>query len=277
MQNTPARAARSGQSAINQDAADGGYWHQRELAHALSRWRSDRLGARLALALFGPDLLRAASCGAEPMEDPAAKPDLVAWMVDANGLRRFCHISAKLARIGSTDDPARPMHHAARVKFDEAGPHGLLPDDDLEVRSAMLSHFIDGEPLARQDPRLAERAMARLRLSWSLVARSAIEGLKSPQATHLVISLASVEPDGSLRLAHTRALPSADAIEALTRDAPSMSCPREGQVGTLGSRMMHIQRGQALSLGAQRDIQIKINAGALFLHAPPLGEFHPRE
>lgn len=275
MQHTRPSPSRATQSAINQDAADGGYWHQRALASALRHWRSDRLGARLALALFGPDLFGASSCGAEPMEDPAAKPDILAWMVGSDGVKRLRHISAKLARIGSTDDPARPMHHAARVKFDEAGAHGLLPDDDLEVRSALLSHFIDGEPLARQDPDLARRAMAHLRSQWDLVARSAIEGLPHPRATHLVISLAEVQPDGSLRLAHTRSMPSSDAIAALARDAPSMSAPREGQVGTLGSRMMHIQRGQALSLGAQRDIQIKINAGALFLLAPPLSEFAP--
>jgi hypothetical protein len=261
-----------GQSAINQDAADGGYWHQRALIEALRHWRADPLGARLALSIFGPALWAARSCGAEPMEDPSAKPDLMAWMVGSDGARIERHISAKLARIGATDSPARPMHHAARVTFEEASEHGLLPESDLEIRSSLLSHFIDGEPLARQDPERAERAMAFLRDHWGLVALSAIEGLGDPRATHVAISLAQALPDGSLRLAQTRTMPSSAAIALLSREAPTMSDPREGQVGTLGSRWMHIQRGQALSLGPQRDIQIKINAGALFLAASALPE-----
>ena len=253
-----------GQSAINQDAADGGYWHQRALIIALTRWRGDPFGARLAMALFGPDLLAAKSCGAEPMADPSAKPDLRAWMIDKNGATRHAMVSAKLARLGSTDSSARPMHHAARVKFDDAADHGLLPHDDLEIRSALLGHFIDGESLSRQDPEIAARAMAHLSASWPLVARCALEGLGYPRATHVVVSFAEALEDGSLSLLQTRALPMQDAIAVLLTEPPSMSEPREGQVGTLGSRLMHIQRGQALSLGPQRDIQIKINAGALF-------------
>ena len=259
----------TGQSAINQDAADGGYWHQRMLISALTHWRRNPLGARLALGLFGMEALSAQAIGAEGMSDPSAKPDLTAWMV-LNGQRVERNISAKLARIGSTDSDARPMHHAARVKFDDAGAHGLLPDDDFELRGALLAHFIDGESLSRQDPVVAQRALAWLRVKWPMVARSAIEGMEFPKADTLVISLAKAQEDGSLSLVETRLLSAEWAISELISLQPNMSEPREGQVGTIGSKMMHIQRGQALSVGYQRDIQIKINAGALFSAANPL-------
>lgn len=265
-----------GQSAINQDAADGGYWHQRELIAALSRWRSDPLGARLLCALFGDAILSARSAGAEPMADPSAKPDLRAWMIGRDGQSIQAHISAKLARIGSTDSPARPMHHAARVTFENASAHGLMPEHDLEARSALLSHFVDGEPLAHQGTPSATAALDHLRASWVQVARSAIEGMREPKARWLVISLAEPQADGTLRIAQTRLMSSESAIALLISEEISPSSPRDGQVGTIGNRMMHIQRGQALSLGAQRDIQIKINAAALFYAAPVLEDI-PRK
>lgn len=260
----------TGQSAINQNAADGGYWHQHKLIEALNNWRSNPLGARLGLALFGSDLLRARSAGARPMDDPSAKPDLLAWMVDERGTRQEALVSAKLAREGSTASPARPMHHAARVKFEDAEAHGLLPADDLESRSALLSHFLDGESLSRREPEVRERAMVHLRSSWARAAACAVQGHAEPHAGWVVVSIASESPDGTLALALTRALRAADAVAALSAEPPEASEPREEQVGTIGSRMMHIQRGQALSLGAQRDIQVKINAGALFELAPEL-------
>jgi hypothetical protein len=261
-------------SQTHQDAADGGFWHERALVEALRRWRRDPLGARLAMALFGPEALRAQSGGADLMEDAAAKPDLRAWMEWGPGTRREALVSAKLARAGSTDGPERPMHHAARVRFEDAALHGLLPPNDaFEARGALLAHFIDGEPLSAQDPALAAAAMAHLASSWETVARSAIEGLGDPKATHLVISVAHVAPDGSLSLSSTHAMEAAGAIALLSSLAPSMSSPREGQIGTLGSRLMHIQRGQALSMGAQRDIQIKINVGALRAACAELPDF----
>lgn len=265
----------TGQSAINQDAADGGYWHQRALIEALSSWRSSELGARLALALFGAAALGARAIGAEPMDDPSCKPDLVAWLQPAEGARVSARVSAKLARLDSTSDSSRPMHHAGRARFEEAHLHGILPENDLEARAALLGHFVDGEPLARQEPASRDRAMLFLRAGWPLVAASAIRGIHDPRATHLVISTARALPDGSLQLAETRATPVEAAIAALLADPPELTDPREGQVGTLGSRMMHIQRGQALSLGEQRDVQIKVNAGALFALCPELPP-HPR-
>jgi hypothetical protein len=260
----------SGQSATNQDAADGGYWHQRLLIESIRRWRQSPLGARLVLSLFGSDALSALGAGAEPMQDPSAKPDLMVWLTLANENRLERFVSAKLARVGSTDSADRPMHHAARVKFEDADRHGMLPADDLEIRSALLSHFIDGEALAFQDPELSMRAMAFLRSGWPLVARSAIEGIDQPKADFVAISKALPQSDGTLQLVETRLISSIEAIRALLADPPKMSSPKEGQVGTLGSRLLHIQRGQAQSLGHQRDIQIKINAGALFALAPPL-------
>lgn len=262
-----------GQSAINQDAADGGYWHEEALAGALSRWRRDPLGARLALSIFGQDVLRASSGGASSMADPAAKPDLRAWMRWPDGSEREAHISAKLARIGSTDSPDRPMHHAARIKFEDADQHGLLPVEAFDVRGAILSHFIDGESLSRQDPAIADKALAHFKAHWSVVARSAIQGMSAPFASHLVISLAKIQEDGALTLQSSRSMSAEDAIAALCAAPPSLSAPRDGQVGTIGSKMMHIQRGQALSLGSQRDIQIKINVGALYLAAGELPDF----
>lgn len=266
-------SAYRGQSATNQDAADGGYWHEAALAGALSRWRRDPLGARLALSIFGPDALRASAGGAASMADPAAKPDLRAWMRWPDGLEREAHISAKLARMGSTDSPERPMHHAARVKFDDASLHGLLPQDAFDVRGAILSHFIDGESLSRQEPEIAAKALAHFQDQWATVARSAIQGMSAPFASHLVISMAKIQDGGSLVIQSTRSMSVADAIAALCAHPPALSAPRDGQVGTIGSKMMHIQRGQALSLGAQRDIQIKINVGALYLAAGDLPDF----
>lgn len=260
----------SGQSATNQDAADGGYWHQRLLIESIRRWRQSPLGARLVLGLFGTQALSASGAGAEPMQDPSAKPDLMAWLSLPDGTRLERFISAKLARVGSTDSDERPMHHAARVKFEDADRHGMLPPDDLEIRSALLSHFIDGEPLAFRDPELSMRAMAFLRSGWPMVARSAIEGIDQPKADIVAISKAETLGDGTLQLVETRLISSMEAISALLAEMPKMSSPREGQVGTLGSRLIHIQRGQAQSLGHQRDIQIKINAGALFSVAQPL-------
>lgn len=268
-----ARSSFRGQSAINQDAADGGYWHEEALAESLSRWRRDPRGARLALSIFGPDALKASSGGASSMADPAAKPDLRAWMRWPDGSEREAYISAKLARIGSTDSPDRPMHHAARIKFEDADQHGLLPVEAFDVRGAILSHFIDGESLSRQDPAISQRALAHFCDHWRLVARSAIQGLAAPCASHLVISLAEIQGDGTLALQSTRSMSSEDAIAALCAMPPSLSAPRDGQVGTIGSKMMHIQRGQALSLGVQRDIQIKINVGALYLAAKELPDF----
>lgn len=265
----------TGQSAVNQDAADGGYWHQRALIEALASWRSSELGARLAMALFGPDALGARAIGAEPMDDPSCKPDLLAWIQPLHGARVQAQVSAKLARLDSTSESARPMHHAGRARFEEAHLHGLLPEHDLEARAALLGHFVDGEPLARQDESARAVAMACLSASWAQVARSAICGLKDPRATHLVISLARTRPDGSLELAETRCMPAESAVFALAASPPELTDPREGQVGTLGNRLMHIQRGQALSLGPQRDIQTKINAGALFKMCQSLPP-HPR-
>ena len=261
-----------GQSAINQDAADGGYWHQRQLIEALNNWRSNPLGARLAMALFGENALRAKACGAEPMEDPSAKPDLRAWMRKPDGEIVEAWVSAKLARIGSTDSEERPMHHAARIKFEEADEHGLLPGNDLEIRSALLSHFIDGESIARIDPELRARCMAWLSSGWATAARSAIEGLGSPRATHLVVSLAKNSSGGQLELAGTRCIKAGQAAILAAGEAPKASEPREGQVGTIGGKWMHIQRGQALSSGPQRDIQIKINAAAFYASSPELPE-----
>lgn len=265
----------TGQSAVNQDAADGGYWHQRVLIEALLSWRSSELGARLALALFGSEALGARALGAEPMDDPSCKPDLLAWLQPQHGGRVQAYVSAKLSRLDSTSDSSRPMHHAGRARFEEAHLHGLLPEHNLEARAALLEHFVDGEPLARQDESARDVAMTCLRASWPLVAHSAICGLKDPRATHLVISVARARDDGSLELAETRCMLAHSAVSALGALAPELTDPREGQVGTLGNRLMHIQRGQALSLGAQRDIQTKINAGALFKTCSPLPP-HPR-
>lgn len=260
----------TGQAAINQDAADGGYWHQRALIDALARWRTSMLGARLALGLFGPMALHAKSMGANPMADPAAKPDLMAWMIDSDGQRREIFVSAKLARIGSTDSDARPMHHAGRVKFEDAPHHGLLPENDIELRGALLSHFVDGEPLSRQEANISSRALDFLAENWRTIARSAIAGQAAPHADFVAVSLAEAQEDGTLALRSTRIMTAQDAIDVLCQTAPTHSDPRDGQVGTIGSKFMHIQRGQALSLGEQRDIQIKINAGALHAAAADL-------
>lgn len=257
---------------MNTDAADGGLWHQDELRRRLARWRSDPIGATLACALFGSSAVSGASgAGAEPMEDTAAKPDFKVWIQLPGQERSRVLVSAKLISAEMTASAGRPNHHAARVKFEEAHEHGLLPISNLELKGALLEHFIDGEALARREPPVIEAALAHYREQWPLVARSALRGLKEPFAEFLVISVATGKAsEGAMTLVETRCCRIESAIEALLAEPPSLSSPREGQVGTIGSRLMHIQRGQALSLGAQRDIQIKINAQALFNAMPPL-------
>lgn len=257
---------------INTDAADGGLWHQDELCRRLSKWRSDPLGATLACALFGaPVLARAKSAGADRMEDAAAKPDLIAWALLSDGSRVESRVSAKLISGEMTASTSRASHHAARVKFEEAHEHGLLPELDFTLKGALLEHFIDGEALARREPETIESALAHYKKSWPLIARCAVRGLAEPFAHSLVISVAQGKAsEGGLALIETRCWPIETAIAFLLGEPPALSSPRDGQVGVIGSRLMHLQRGQALSLGAQRDIQIKINAQALFNAMPPL-------
>lgn len=261
-----------GKRLINTDAADGGFWHQDELCRRLSRWRSDPIGATLACALFGgPAMSRAKSAGAERMEDTAAKPDLIAWALLGDGSRLESRVSAKLISGAMTASTSRASHHAARVRFEEAPEHGLLPALDFTLKGALLEHFIDGEALSRREPELIQNALAHFQANWPTIARCAVRGLAEPFAHALVISVAHGKASqGGLDLTETRCWPIEKAIEFLIQEPPSLSSPREGQVGVIGSRLMHLQRGQALSLGAQRDIQIKINAQALFDAMPPL-------
>jgi hypothetical protein len=112
--------------------------------------------------------------------------------------------------------------------------------------------------------------LAFLAAHWRRVASSAIEGVGAPRPDVVAISLADAQDDGTLVLKSTRLLSAGQAIDVLCQLPPVLSDPRDGQVGTIGSKYMHIQRGQALSLGPQRDIQIKINAGALHSAASEL-------
>lgn len=257
---------------INTDAADGGLWHQDELCRRLSRWRSDPVGATLACALFGAQALsRAKAAGAERMEDTAAKPDLIAWALLSDGTRLESRVSAKLISGEMTASVSRASHHAARVRFEEAHDHGLLPALDFALKGALLEHFIDGEALSRREPEVIQNALDHFQKNWPTIARCAVRGLAEPFAHALVISVANGKAsEGGLSLTETRCWPIERAIEFLLNEPPGLSSPREGQVGVIGSRLMHLQRGQALSLGAQRDIQIKINAQALFNAMPPL-------
>lgn len=258
---------------MNTDAADGGLWHQDELRRRLAKWRSDPIGAPLAISLFGLDTLKkASSAGAERMEDITAKPDLRAWVKPIGTHSRLeALISAKLISAEMTTSLSRANHHAARVKFEEAHLHGLLPENDYQIKGSLLEHFIDGEALSRQSPEAIESALAHFKTQWPLIARSALQGLRAPFAQFLVVSTAEGKAStGALSLIETRCCTIEDAIALLISEPPALSSPREGQVGTIGNRLMHLQRGQALSLGIQRDIQIKINAQALFNAMDPL-------
>lgn len=252
-------------------AADGGLWHQEEILRRLALWRADPIGLGVAIALFGTDALSARRVSPLRMDDPAAKPDFGARIEMPDGSCRSALISAKLIRGSMTRSDARPAHHASRVKFEEAHLHGLLPESSLLARSALLEHFIDGEPLSAQPIDRREAALDHLAAHWGLIARSALEGLRDPKPSFLLISVAeSSAADASLSLSETRVLPIEEAIRLASSGAPSLSAPRDGQIGTIGTRWMTLQRGQALSSGPQRDIQTKINAAALFGQAPPL-------
>lgn len=259
-------------SLMNTDAADGGLWHQDELCRRLSKWRSDPIGAPLAISLFGLDALKKASfAGAHRMEDLTAKPDLRAWIRSNSGLESGALISAKLISAKMTSSISRANHHAARVKFEDAHLHGLLPADDFQVRGSLLEHFIDGEALSRQSEDAITQALHHFKTQWPLIARCALQGFQAPYAEFLVISIAEGKAsEQGLTLIETRCCSIDKAIEFLVTEPPSLSSPRDGQVGTIGSSLMHLQRGQALSLGVQRDIQIKINAQALFNAMPSL-------
>ncbi len=259
----------------SKSAADGGLWHQEEILERLRRWRADSLGFALALALFGEDAARALRLEPLRLSDPSAKPDLGARLLLPGGLSRQALVSAKLIAGEMTSSAERPSHRASRAKFEQAHLHGILPESDLLARAALLEHFIDGEPLSSQDPARRERALAHLRSCWRRIAASALEGLCDPKPDFLLISRAE-RIGSSWRLLETRLLPLSLAIDLAAEGSPAASSPREGQIGTLGTRMLHLQRGQALSLGEQRDIQTKINAAALFALAPPLPEIPRR-
>lgn len=250
-------------------AADGGLWHQEEILSRLARWRADPLGLALAIALFGPDAPKARSLAPLRLSDLSAKPDFGARLLPLSGAPRDALVSAKLIAGAMTSSDARASHHASRAKFSEAHLHGILPESDLLARAALLEHFIDGEPLARQSPERLEAGLSHLRAHWGAIARAALEGLSNPKPSFLLISRAEREGD-SWRLLETRLLPMGRAVELASEGIPSASEPREGQVGTLGTRMLHLQRGQSLASGPQRDIQTKVNAAALFEAAGPL-------
>jgi len=353
-------AGRRSASERNQQAVDGGLWHQEEICKRLARWRSDPIGWGIARSIFGAQSLKEARV-IEPrrMLDAIAKPDLAARWISLDGEARSEHISAKLIASQPGASLSRPVHHAGRVRFEVAQEHGILPDDPL-VAGWILEHFIDGEPLSARAPEEAERALEHFRAQWARVARAAIGGQDAPRAGWLLISMAQwpgtpdlflgdaqyvpikvrqalaqaeaeaqeraleaahqnarhsarenaqkdaasgpgvetetneldeeansdAEDAGEAflgaknesdsqepivpRLVETRILSMERAVEILASEPPTLSRPRESQVGSIGSRLMLVQRGQARSLGPQRDIQVKICAGALFEAAGPL-------
>lgn len=255
----------------HQDSAQGGLLHELAWVDRLRSFRRDPWGARAALAFFGSESCSSGSpLLADRWADRSAKPDLCARLGDQRAL-----ISVKLIREGSsTDSDSGPMHHAARWRFESAHLEGALPDpadpSGAPARAALLSHFIDGEPLGAQPAEARAAALDFLIASWDRICHSAVAGSGSDPADWLLIARESASDPAELLDA--RALRVDQAVAFLRSEPPSIKPPKDGQIGTLGSRLLHLQRGQALSLGAQRDIQIKINAKALFDRAEPLPE-----
>jgi hypothetical protein len=311
-------AARRSASERNQQAVDGGMWHQEEICRRLARWRVDPVGWGLARSLFGAEMLSDARV-IEPRRvlDSIAKPDLAARWISLHGEAQTAFVSAKLIASQPGASLSRPVHHAGRVRFEVAQSHGLLPEDPI-VAGWILEHFIDGEPLSARPAHEAERALEHFREAWPRVALAALAGQDEPRAQWLLVSMAQwpgtpelflgdaayvpvaerrqqeeadraaaeeraargdpepddeeepIDPDARPRLVETRLISVQRAAELIASEPPTLSRPRETQVGSIGSRLMLVQRGQARSLGPQRDVQVKICAAALFEAAGPL-------
>lgn len=251
----------------NSLAAKDGLAAQSWLVRELILWRRSFTGAGVIRSLFPdaelPFVRRVIS---EEYVGTSRKPDLWVQLLFADdSVSKREEVSAKLISYGMSDDGTRPSHHASRVPFRDAARHGIFPSDDAEVEAALLEHFVEGESLGRRNDVVSERTLAFFQTSKAFIARAAVAGVAPPFAS----SIAIIREDGD-GAREVRVLSCERAIELLSSPPFVFSSPSDGRVGTIGNNLIHLQRGQALSVGEQRDIQIKINAKALFDAAPRL-------
>lgn len=259
---------------MNTEAAEGGLWHQEEIIRRINLWRTLPSGTRLVLGFWSLEELRnTRTIEARLMENLVAKPDFKIIRTSKQGQVEEILVSAKLISAQMTASTSRPNHHAARVRFEEAHEHGLLPDNDIDLKGLILSHFIDGESLSRREAEEQEKVRVFYQSQWGKIIECALAGLRTPKAEFLLISTAhSRHSEQGLEVIETKVGAIKPVVEWLAQTPVKLSNPREGQVGTIGNEFVHLQRGQALSLGAQKDIQIKMNAQAIFDHWDSLPE-----
>lgn len=268
----------------NQNAADGGYWHQQWAQQTFRQWRIDPIGYGWAHFLTRSNLSSLEGIQARPHLLPQSKSDLrieLHW--DDGRIDRY-GVSAKMMREGVTDNPdARSMHHASRVKFQDAPQWHIMTPDNLDINAAILSHFVDGHPLSLQESEIKNQTLAWIQSQWQTIAQFALSGgpLEPEPADLLLISKAQILDQNSLSLhewqifsdphhdcqwfiSDSRLIFISEALRCIAQEPITVSLPKDGQLGTIGNSFMHLQRGQALSAGEQKDIQIKINAAALW-------------
>ena len=248
----------------NSQTAKAGFAHQKAFMRLADRWRSDPLAAALCREFFGPGACaRALRIRAVPCPDASAKPDVLVLADMPEGQTLRCAASLKM--ISSQKIADMPTHHAGRVPFRQAREHFLFPSGDPELESALLEHFVDGESISRKSPAL----LARLEAFYSgenllRLAQCALAGLGDDKADFIALTLCDAPDPQSVTILDARACPCAKAAAFAASKPFRASEPAGDRVGTIGNGFLHLQRGQALSAGPQNDIQIKLNAKALF-------------
>lgn len=247
---------------FNSKAAKGGLENQRTLCLAIESFRTDKAGLACVLSVFGAKAPGISKITARESDDTTEKTDVVVCATFFDGSEAQELLSVKLvgSQMGAAD---RPAHHAARIRISECLDRGLFPSDPF-LLSCCHEHFLDGEPMGARDP----ATLAALTLHWNLasktIAREAVSGNKKRTPTRVAVCLGS--DDGGILDCST--MSAEGAIALLSSEPLCISDPSvPGRVGLVGSRLLSVQRGQSLSYPEQRDVQIKINAMAVFNEA----------
>ena len=261
----------------NSLTAKGGFEHQREFIRLMERWRIDPIAARIAITLFGhTSCCHSSHLMAGPYPDATAKPDVLVKLIPlGSGSPQIARVSLKM--ISTEQLSGGPTHHAGRVPFRDARDAKLFPTNDPLLEAALLEHFVDGESISTKSPDLLARLSAYF--SGPNLIDIALLALRGPEEKGLddfIVITKSTSTPNFVKINDVRILPTVEAATLCAQTPFTASIPNEGRVGTIGNSYLHLQRGQALSAGEQRDIQLKINALALFEHGrlDSINSFH---
>lgn len=85
-----------------------------------------------------------------------------------------------------------PTHHVGRINFKKAIEYALFDSINLDVNSAILSHFVDGQSLAFQDDSTKNKVLAHLNIQKNKLLSNNLLGLANlAHPTHLGITLSA--------------------------------------------------------------------------------------